>query len=145
MENTDQNLNKKMFRIMLVDDDHFLLNMYSVKFKASGFDVQVAAGADEALAKINGGFVPDLMLLDIVMPGMDGIEFLNKIRTEKLIPNTKIVMLSNQSQQADIDRVKALGIAGYIVKATTIPSEVVSETQKILQGGQPSAVSAAPL
>ena len=118
--------------IMLVDDDHFLLNMYSIKFKASGFDVHLAAGADEALNALHGGLEPELIMLDIVMPGMDGLELLTKIRAEKLATNAKIVMLSNQSQQADIDRAKSLGVVGYIVKATTIPSEVVNEAQKVL-------------
>ncbi len=125
---------QKTYKILLVDDDHFLLNMYSIKFKASGFDVEVVAGAEEALSKINDGYAPDVMMVDVVMPGMDGMTFLEKIRKEKLIPKTKIIMLSNQSQPQDIDRAKALNVAGYIVKATTIPSEVVAETLRIIQG-----------
>lgn len=118
--------------ILLVDDDHFLLNMYSVKFKASGFDVHLAAGAEEALSALHGGLEPELIMLDIVMPGMDGLELLAKIRADKLALKAKIVMLSNQSQQSDIDKAKSYGVAGYIVKATTIPSEVVNEALKVL-------------
>ena len=123
---------KKLHTILLIDDDHFLLNMYSIKFKASGFEVTVVTGAEEALSKFNEGYKPDVVMLDVVMPGMDGIDLLEKIRKDKLIPQAKIIMLTNQSQSHDIEKAKSLNVAGYIVKATTIPSEVVAETIRII-------------
>jgi CheY-like chemotaxis protein len=72
-------------------------------------------------------------MLDMIMPSMDGVEILARIRKENLVPKAKIVILSNQNQPSDIERAKALGISGYIVKATTIPSEVVSEIEQILK------------
>ena len=124
--------NKKS-SILLVDDDHFLLGMYSDKFKTAGFEITVAGGGIEALDKIKAGLIPDVMMLDVVMPGMDGIELLKNIRDQKLAPNAKVIMLSNQSQEEDIEKAKALSVAGYIVKATTIPSEVVAETIKLIK------------
>ena len=59
------------------------------------------------------------------MPGMDGVELLQAIREAKLIPDTVVIILSNQGQQSDIDRAKVFGIQGYIVKATTIPSAIL--------------------
>ena len=65
------------------------------------------------------------------MPGMDGIELLTTIRKEKLADNSTIVMLTNESDRKKIDKAKALGIKGYVVKATSVPSEVVEEVMKI--------------
>jgi CheY-like chemotaxis protein len=124
---------EKKYKIFLVDDDQFLLNMYSIKFSNAGFQVETAVGGSDALAKLRGDADPDAVLLDVVMPGMDGIELLEVIKKEKLAPHASFIILSNQGQAADIERAKKIGIAGYIVKATSIPSEVVSEIQAILK------------
>ena len=116
-------------KILIVDDDHFLLDMYSLKFKKGGLDVDVSAGSVPALAKLREGSHVDIILLDIIMPGMDGLELLKIIRDEKLIPSATVVMLTNQPDE--MDRAQALGIDGYIVKATTIPSEVVEQVLTI--------------
>ena len=89
--------------------------------------------SDEALRKLKDGFAPDAIVLDIVMPGMDGIELLEKIRAEKLSPNSVIVFLTNQGQPSDIEKAKSLGASGYIVKASTIPSEVFNEVVKCIE------------
>jgi CheY-like chemotaxis protein len=118
-------------KVFIVDDDRFLLNMYSIKFSKNNFEVDSAATGEEALAKIKNGYKPDIILLDIVMPGMDGFEVLRNIKKDTTIPNAMIIMLTNQGQLADIEKAKALGINGYIIKATTIPSEVVEEVTRI--------------
>ena len=123
------NLNKK---VLIVDDDQFLLNMYSIKFKKFGFDVDTASGGQEVLNKLRDGAKPDVMLLDVVMPSMDGLELLEHIRDEKFVPNAAVIILSNQNQPSDIERAKELGIASYIVKASSIPSEVVAEVMKVI-------------
>jgi CheY-like chemotaxis protein len=120
------------YKILIVDDDKFLLNMYSIKFQKEKFDVTVASDGLEALKKLQEGFIPDAIVLDIVMPVMDGLEFLEKIRGEDLAKEATLLILSNQGQSSDIDKAKRLGIDGYIVKATTIPSEVVTEVQRML-------------
>lgn len=120
------------YKILIVDDDKFLLNMYSIKFQKEKFDVTVASDGMEAFKKLQEGFIPDAIVLDIVMPVMDGLEFLEKIRGEDLAKDATLLILSNQGQSSDIDKAKRLGIDGYIVKATTIPSEVVTEVQRML-------------
>jgi two-component system, chemotaxis family, chemotaxis protein CheY len=122
---------EQKYKIFLVDDDSFLLNMYSTKFTKSGFEVEIAQNPHDAMKKIKEGYVPDIMLLDIIMPGMDGLDFLEAVRKENLIPNTTVIMLTNQSDTHDMERSKSLNVKGYIVKATTIPSEVISDVLEI--------------
>ncbi len=121
----------KPIRILFVDDDKFLLDMYSLKFSKNNFEVHVTEGPEEALKVLKEGPEPDVILLDVVMPGIDGIELLSIIRREKLVKKSVVIMLTNQGLPDDISRAKELNVDGYIIKATTIPSEVLSEVQKI--------------
>jgi CheY-like chemotaxis protein len=130
---TDSTKGKKHYKILIVDDDKFLLSMYSMKFAREGMEVTAIPSPTEALEKLRGGLDPEIVILDVVMPEMDGIELLAKIREEKLASNAVVVILSNQGQPSDIDRAKAYGINGYIVKATTIPSEVLREIVRIAE------------
>lgn len=120
-----------MPKVLIIDDDKFLLNMYSIKFSKNGFEVASATSGAEAVTKIKDGYLPDIILLDIVMPGMDGFQVLEALRKEDLAPTAAIIMLTNQGQLTDIDKAKSFGTSGYIIKATTIPSEVVEEVQRI--------------
>jgi len=126
----------KSLKVLIIDDDKFLLNMYALKFKKSGLEVGVATGGNEAMRIIKDGFMPDIILLDIVMPVMDGLELLKNIKEQKLAPNAVIIMLTNQGQPTDIKKAQDLGIEGYIVKATTIPSEVLDEALKIYKANR---------
>jgi DNA-binding response OmpR family regulator len=125
-------------RIYLIDDDHFLLDMYAVKFKNAGNDVSAFSKGEDLLDALRTKPAPDALLLDIVMPGMDGFQILEAIGKEKLAAGAKKIVLSNQGQESDIDRAKVLGADGYIIKASAIPSEVLAETMKIL-GDAPAA------
>lgn len=118
--------------VLIVDDDHFLVDMYSMKFKEKGYTVDSANGGEEALAKLRKGASPNVMLLDIVMPGIDGIELLKRVRSENLCPGTIFIALTNQSQEADVAKAKELGVASYIVKANAVPTEVLSEVERVL-------------
>ena len=117
---------------MLVDDDAFLLDMYAVKFKNNGYDVRACTDAEAALKILRDGYVPDAILVDIIMPNMDGIEFVSTVRKENLAGKSVVIMLTNQGLPDDIARAKKLNVDGYIIKATTIPSDVLRETEKIL-------------
>lgn len=121
------------YRIYLVDDDRFLLDMYAVKFRAAGHEVTAFQGGELALEALRKDPAPDALLLDIVMPGIDGFEILETIKKENLTKETKIIVLSNQGQESDLERAKSLGAVGYIIKASAIPSEVFSETIKIIE------------
>ncbi len=119
-------------KILFVDDDKFLLDMYALKFGKAGYEVKTADSAEAALALIKAGLTPDIMLVDIVMPGTDGLDLVTSLRAAHAIPGAAVVMLSNQGASDDIARAKKLNVDGYIVKATTIPSDVLAEVEKIL-------------
>jgi len=122
--------------ILLVDDDKFLLDMYAIKFKNMGYAISIATGSNEALNKLRGGMKPKVLILDIIMPQIDGIELLEIIRKENLASDAIVIMLTNESDPAKIEKAKTLGIAGYIVKATLIPSEVVEQIIAIIKKNQ---------
>lgn len=124
---------KKEFSILIVDDDSFLLDMYALKFSQKGFHVTTASGTLEALEKLRGGFTPDILVVDLVMPAMDGFEFLEVARSEKLVPDALVIILSNLGEQDDIDRGLKLGASGYIIKASATPSEVVQKVSEALE------------
>lgn len=117
--------------ILIIDDDRFLLDMYALKFKAGGCDVDVAFDPTVALEKLRKGAIPSIILLDVVMPAMSGFEFLETVRKEGLAKTASVIILSNQGAQEDIDKAMQLGAAGYIIKASSIPSEVLEKALSI--------------
>ena len=119
-------------KVLIVDDDKFLLDMYSVKFKEDGFDVEIGVGGEDALNKLRGGLTPDVIMLDIVMPGIDGFACLEAIKKENLSPNSVVVVLSNQGQDEEVRRARELGADEYIIKASAIPSEVLEQVKKAI-------------
>ncbi|MDP7159575.1 MAG: response regulator [Candidatus Pacebacteria bacterium] len=122
--------NKK--KIFIIDDDNFLLEMYVTKFKEGGFEVVASLDTKEALNRLREGLVPDIILFDIVMPDMDGFEFLKVVDEENLVKDCIKIALTNQWQESNIKKAKELGVSDYIVKANFIPSEVLNNVQKII-------------
>ena len=119
-------------KILIVDDDTFLLDMYAFKFSQHNFEVYTASGGLQVIEKLKDGLKLDIILMDIIMPEMDGFEMLEKINKDNLSPNSTKIILSNKSQQADIDKGNSLGASGYIVKANSTPQEVIEQVVGIL-------------
>lgn len=118
-------------KILIVDDDNFLLDMYSLKFGEEGFDVVGASSGEAALSRLRDGLVPDIILLDVIMPKIDGFKFMQMMSEERLGQGAVKIILSNLGQPSDIENGRALGASSYIVKASSTPSEVekkVTET-----------------
>ncbi len=127
--NEENTVSKK---IVIIDDDTFLLDMYVTKFKKNGFEVLAFSSAEEALDKIKDESKLDAVIFDIIMPGMDGWAFAEEYRKQNLHPEAKFIVLSNQNQQADIEKSKIAKTDLFIVKALKTPSEVVQEINAIL-------------
>jgi len=123
-------------KILIIDDDNFLLDMYALKFSKSNFEVHTALGPEIALDKFRSGLVPDIILLDIMMPVMDGFELLEKMKEENFAKDAIKIVLSNRGQPSDIARGEALGAVGYIVKASSTPSEVIDKVNEIISKNQ---------
>ena len=120
-------------KVMLVDDDTLLLDMYGMKFEKNNFEVECCQTADICISKLEEGYEPDIIMFDMVMPTMDGETLVKTIRDKKYALNAKMFVLSNQGQESDIEEViKRLGIDGYIVKASHTPSQVVEKVKNIL-------------
>jgi len=116
-----------MKKILLIEDDPFLIDIYSTKFKEVGYNVIVAEEGEVGLKKIKEEN-PDLVLLDIVLPNFTGWEILRKVDKK-----TKIIILSNLGEKDEIEKGIKLGAAKYLVKAHYTPTEVVAEIKKILK------------
>lgn len=123
------------YRIFLVDDDKFLLDLYAVKFKNAGHEVSTFGSGEDLLDTLRKADTkaPDAILMDLIMPGIGGFGALEAIRKEQLAKNSKILILSNQGQDSDIEKAKQLSADGYIVKASAIPSEVLAETVRTIE------------
>ena len=119
-------------KILIVDDDTFLLDMYAFKFSQHNFEVYTASGGLQVIEKLKDKLNPDIILMDIIMPDMDCFEMLEKINKDNLSPSSTKIILTNKSQQSDIDRGNNLGASGYIVKASSTPEEVISQEVEIL-------------
>lgn len=124
---------EKKYKILIVEDDKFLMDMYTVKFGEYNFEITALFGATEALARLEEGLHPDIIITDVVMPVMDGFEFLAGIQEKKLARGATIIILSNLGQKEDIAKGISLGASGYIVKATSTPTEVVKKVLEIVE------------
>lgn len=120
-----------MMKLLLIDDDAFLRDMYAIKFGESGHTVEVADSAVNALAKLELSSDFDVILLDMIMPAMSGTELIGEINRQFPDMKAKCVVLSNQGQQEDIDDAKRAGAVGYIIKAESVPSDVVKKVEAL--------------
>lgn len=118
-------------KILLIDDDAFLRDMYATKFGEHGHTVDIAESVEIALSKLHE-MKYDLVLTDVIMPGMTGIELLKRISVENLAGKPRCIMLSNQSEESDKRDALSAGAIGYIVKAELLPSEVVAEVLRLV-------------
>ncbi len=120
-------------KILLVDDDEFLRDMYALKFKSCGYDVTVADGSTKALTLLDRGIEYDLLIVDMIMPGTTGVELLDIINQKFPKQIKHCIFLSNQGQDEDIREATEAGAVGYIIKASSIPSEVVAKVEEIIK------------
>lgn len=118
-------------KILLIDDDVFLRDMYATKFKERGDSVETAQNGSEGLSLVEKENF-DVIIMDMVMPGMSGVELLTLLQNNEHAKGTKCIVLSNQGEESDISEAKKHGAIGYIVKAESIPSEVVEKVHALI-------------
>ncbi len=122
-------------KVLLVDDEKFLLEIYSIKFLKSGYDVFACMSADEALTALKNGYNPDAILLDITMPEKNGYELLEALKDIPLKKSCLKIALTNEGQKGEVERTAELGIDAHLIKALYTPAEVVAEVETLLKSG----------
>ncbi len=122
-----------MKTILIVEDDVFLSDMYQTKFLSAGYDVRLAQDGMQCLEELKAGFWPEIMLLDVVMPRMDGIELLDVIKKDEKFKNIPVILLTNLGQENDVKRGMEMGAVDYLVKANFTPSEVARKVEEIMK------------
>lgn len=121
------------FVILVVEDDKFLLTLLAEKLKREGLLVISAENGQEALVKMKGEPRPHIVLLDLLLPVLDGFEVLRTMQGDPDLKKIPVVVLSNLGQEEDIRRAKSFGVRDYLVKAYFTPSEIIEKVQAIIR------------
>jgi len=127
---TQEETNQKT--IMIAEDDAFIGDIYEVKLKEAGYNVILASNGREAIEKLEAGAKPQILLLDIVMPYMDGFDVLEAMSKRDDWKNIPVVLLTNLSQKEDVDRGMSLGAKDFLIKSHFTPSEVLAKIEKYI-------------
>jgi len=118
-------------KVLLVEDDRFLSEMYATKLRETGFEVETAFDGEEGLSKVKS-FKPKVVFLDIVLPKKDGFEVLKTLQDGGFLAEMKVIALTNLGQKEEVEKGMALGASDYIIKAHFTPTEVVAKAKKLL-------------
>lgn len=124
-----------MSRILIVEDDPYIMRVYERKFQAEGFTIATARNGEEGLEKVKEA-KPDIILLDLVMPKKDGFEFVRELRKDDTYINTPIIVLTNLGQEHDVERAQKLGISAYLLKSNQSIQDVFEMVQKTLAAAE---------
>ena len=117
--------------VLIIEDDVFLTNIYATKFGKSGYNVVLAENGEVGIKRLDE-VRPDIILLDILMPKMNGFDFLEALKIKPSNNSTPVILLTNLSQKDDVKRGLALGATDFLIKAHFMPSEVVAKVESVL-------------
>ncbi|MFA7169535.1 MAG: response regulator [Candidatus Paceibacterota bacterium] len=118
-------------KILIIEDDSYISDMYKIKLESEGFIVNVANDGQKGVEQLNKE-KPDLILLDVVMPKMDGFSVLQNIKEDPEVQDIPVIMLTNLGQKDSVEKGLKLGAADYIIKAHFTPLEVVEKVREFL-------------
>lgn len=119
-------------KVLIVEDDPFLREMIVRKLAGDEYKIDAAADGEQALKKVEDN-TPDLILLDLMLPGIDGYEFLSRLQGSKKTKSIPVVVLSNLGQKEEIDRAKKLGAIDFLVKAHFTPDDIIKKVKETLK------------
>ena len=120
-----------MKSILLVEDDPFIVDIYSSQLRHEGYKVDIANTGELALEKIKNNY-PDLMILDIKLPKMDGWEVLKTVRAETTTQNLKVIVVSNFNKEDQRDNIVNLGVLKYLLKVEATPDDILNAVKEVL-------------
>ncbi len=118
--------------VLLVEDDTFLSGIYQKKFEMEGFKVSLADNGEKALVEVKKK-KPDIVMLDVLLPKLDGFAVLEKLKADSETKNIPVILLTNLGQKDDVEKGLQMGAVDYLIKAHFKPSEVVDKIKKALQ------------
>ena len=124
--------NSNNISILIVEDDVFLADLYKTKFELEGFEVYVAYDGEKGLELISKR-KPSIILLDLILPKINGFVVLENIKKDKKLKDIPVILLTNLSQKADVERGLGLGADDYLIKAHFMPSEVVVKIKELVK------------
>lgn len=119
-------------KILIIEDDTFLRNLISQKLQKEGYKVAEAVDGEEGIKKIKEE-KPDLVLLDLILPEIDGFEVLRRVKEDPLLSAIPVIILSNLGQQEDVEKGMKLGAIDYLIKAHFTPGEIIEKIKNILE------------
>ena len=122
-------LKKEPKKIILIEDEELMNNLLKKKLEKEGYEIIVARNGEEGIEKIRE-IIPDLILLDIIMPRMGGFEVMEEVRKDKRLRLIPIIIISNSGQPVEIDRAKRLGARDWLVKTEFDPKEVITKVKQ---------------
>jgi len=118
--------------ILIIEDDRFLRELIAQKLIKEDFNISEAIDGEEGIKKIKEE-KPDLVLLDLILPGIDGFEVLSKMREDPSITRIPVIILSNLGQREDVERGLKLGAVDYLIKAHFTPGEIIEKIKLVLK------------
>lgn len=126
-------MQNKTYKILVIEDDKFFLDLYAKKFTENGFSVVSASNGKEAMLMISENFDIDLVIIDLLMPQMDGFEVLKQLKDYKREPRIIKMVLSNLYEDEDINHAFSLGCDDYIIKSSITPDEMIARVRGVLE------------
>jgi CheY-like chemotaxis protein len=121
----------EVMKVLVIEDDKFLVNAYRIKFEKLGYEIRIAGDGLEALKMLNE-WEPEILILDLVMPNMDGYEFLEKLRAMDKYKSIPVLISSNLSQPEDKEKASKLGANNYVVKGNLSLTELVEKLEELI-------------
>ncbi len=121
-----------MYKILITEDNGDLANVYKLKFEQEGFEVRVVNDGSKCMDTIRE-FKPDVILLDIMLPNMDGFKILAEIKTDPELKYTPVIVWTNLSEEQDVQKIKDMGADDYLLKVLYMPHEVVEKVKKKIE------------
>lgn len=119
-------------KILIIEDEEMLSSMYKVKFENEGYEVLISPDGVQGI-ELAAKEKPSLILLDIIMPKMDGFAVLKKLKSDSATKGIPVVLLTNLGQDEDVSRGKELGASGYLIKANNTPGEVINKVKNFMK------------
>ena len=118
-------------RILIIEDDKFLRELIAQKLLKENFDISEAVDGEEGIKKVKEE-KPDLVLLDLILPGIDGFEVLSRIKKDPVLASIPVIILSNLGQKGDVEKGLKLGAVDYLIKAHFTPGEIIEKVRDVL-------------